>query len=44
VHPDARVHSVLPESTTIFAHYARNVLPQSVYHYAGPCSEPEVER
>ena len=44
VHPDARVQSVLPESTTIFARYVRNVLPQSVYHYAWPCSEQEVER
>src|SRR5215211_2056318 len=44
VHPDARVRSALPESTTIFARYVRNVLPQSVYHYTWPCSEPEVER
>jgi hypothetical protein len=44
VHPDARVRSVLPESTTIFARYVRNLLPQSVYHDSWPCSEPEVER
>jgi hypothetical protein len=42
VHPDARVQSVLPVSTTIFARYVRNVFPPSVYYYAWPHSEPEV--
>jgi hypothetical protein len=44
VHPDARVQSMLPETTTTFARCVRNVLPPLVYHHPWPCGEPEVQR